>query len=208
MLNYSPEYEQGERFMVIRLENERSSDYAHIEAYVVRQAVASRVNPDTNREEYNDGKNAIGFRNCSWSSNKKSALYVEDLKVKSQITKRNFGDGSPVAANEQKPYGIECVFKSYSVDRNEAKHIARTFDALDKKMDKMAEEFGRCGDDLAQHIIRVAKSLGIKRFLTPPKAGGYGSQSLETGDYRVWDVTDVDFIVNNYLRELQPAKVE
>lgn len=207
MLNYSPEYEQGERFMVIRLENDRSSDYAHIEAYVVREAVADRVNPDTGATQYNDGKTAIGFRNCSWSSNKKGALYVEDFRVKSQITKRNYDTGSLVPANEQKPYGIECVFKAYSVDRRDAKNITHTFNVLDRKLEKMAEEFG-FWDDLASFIVRVAKSLGIKKFLTPPKATGYGSQSLESGDYRVWNVTDVKFIVDNYLRELQPAKAE
>lgn len=202
MTTYCPENDtNAERFMLIRLENDRSSEFAHITAYVVRAAVPSRIDPDTQRETYNDGPNAIGYRNCSWTSDKKNALWVEDMIVHSQITKRNW-DGTPT--DSYKPYGISIRFKPYCVEAREAAHMANTFAKVGKKLDKLNEQFGYCNDDLAAYIVRVASALGIKRFLTyGDKCSNY---ALDTADLKVWCAKDVEWLVNNRIEELKPKQ--
>jgi hypothetical protein len=202
-INYQANEERGERFLLIKLDNDRSSDYAHITASVVREAVKDRINPDTGSKQYNDGENATGYRNCKWSSDKNNALFVDDLAVHSQITLRNFSDGAPCA--DLKPYGIELRFKPYMVDRNDARNMANTFDKIEKKLEQYNEEFGYCNDDLPGYILRVAKALGIKKFLTVPKEGTY---SLDRGDYRQWNATDVAYIVGSMIDSLKPKTVE
>lgn len=197
--SYNPEYDgASERFLLIKLENERSSDYAHITAYVVRAAVPSRKNPDNEREEYNDGPGAIGFRHCSFSSNKKNALYVEDLNIHSQINKRNLDGGE----GDYKPYGIALRFKPYSVELREAKHFYNTLTKLDAKLEKLNHEFGYGENDLATFITRVASCLGIKKFLTYPK--DTRNWSLDSGDLRVWKAVDVNFVVRDFIEQLKP----
>jgi hypothetical protein len=202
-INYQANEERGERFLLIKLDNERGSDYAHITAIVVREAVKDRTDPDTGRKQYNDGENATGYRNCKWSSDKNNALYVEDLFVNSQITKRNYSDGS--VPEEFKPYGVELRFKPYVVDASNARNMANTFDKIGKKMEQYDEEFGYCHDSLPAYILRVAKALGIKKFLTVPKDGSY---NLDRGDYRVWNAPDVAYIVSSMIDQLKPAKAE
>jgi hypothetical protein len=203
-INYQANEERGERFILIVLDNDRGGDYAHIKAHVVREAVKDRINPDTGSKQYNDGENATGYRNCKWSSDKNNALYVEDLFINSQITKRSI-TGTEVPANEMKPYGVELRFKPYVVDASNARKMSDTFDKIGKKMEQYDEEFGYCNENLPAYILRVAKALGIKKFLTVPKDG---NRNLDRGDYRVWNGTDVSYIVSSMIDELKPAKAE
>ena len=202
MIAYSPDQDtNAERFLLIRCENDRSSDYGHITAYVVRAAVPSRVDADTMREMYNDGPNAIGYRNCSWSSGAKSAVFVEDLKVHSQITKRNWSDGTP--STDFKPYGIGLRFMNiHSLEAREAAHMHNTFVKVQKKLDKLDEEFGHGDADLATFIVRVASALGIKKFLTYSKDAR--DFSLDRADLKVWAAKDVNWLVNNFIEEMKP----
>jgi hypothetical protein len=201
-INYQANDERGERFLLIRLDNDRGSDYAHIKVQVVRAAVRDSVDPETGRKQYNDGENATGYRNCKWSSDKNNALYVEDLFINSQITKRSISGEFP---EEFKPYGVELRFKPFVVDASSARKMADTFDKIGKKLSQYDEEFGYCNDDLPAYILRVAKALNIKKFLTVPKEG---SQWLDRGEYRVWNAPDVSYIVSSMLDEVKPAKAE
>lgn len=205
--SYSPEYDtNAERFLLIRLENDRSSDYAHITVSVVRKAVSESVNPDNGYKSYNDGPNASGYRNCSYTSNKKNAYYVEDLQIHSQINKRNL-DGSSVV--DTKPYGIGLRFKPYCVELRDATNIYSTLTRADKKLSKLNEEFGYGDNDLATFITRVASVFGIKKFLTYSDEAkkGYGGYGLDSGNLKVWSAKDVAWLVNNFVEECNPVKV-
>lgn len=200
--SYSPENDtNAERFLLIKLENDRSSDYAHITAYVVRKAVPKGVN-DKGYENYNDGPNASGYRNCSYTSDKKSAYYVEDLQIHSQINKRNL-DGS--SAVDKKPYGIGLRFKPYCVELREATNIHSTLTRVSKKLSKLNDEFGYGENDLATFITRVASVFGIKKFLT------YGNDSrnwsLDSADLKTWSAKEVSWLVNNFTEECNPVKI-
>lgn len=196
MLNYSAESEgRGERVMLIEIRPEvyGSSDYAHITARVLRAAVPSGVNPDTGREQYNDGPDARGYRNCSWSSEKKNALMVEDLLIWSQLDKRVSGD-------REKPYGVGARFIDvHTIDgAGEAKHFFNTLSKIDAKMTKLDNEFGYASGDLATYIARVASILGIKRFITYKKDHRNGGD-LAHDVFNTWRAKDVAFLVNEMI---------
>jgi hypothetical protein len=204
--SYSPESDSNtERFLLIKLENDSSSDFAHITAYVVRAAKPQGIDPDSGRDCYNDGPNAAGYRNCSYTSDKKSAYYVEDLQVHSQISKRNL-DGQPTG--EYKPYGIGLRFKPYCVELREATNIYSTLTRATKKLEKLDHEFGYGERDLATFITRVASVFGIKKFLTYGENAkkGYGGYGLDSGNLKVWNAKDVDWIVSNFIKECNPVK--
>lgn len=205
--SYSPESDtNAERFLLIKLENDSSSDFAHITAYVVRAAVPSAKDPESGRDFYNDGPDARGYRNCSYTSNKKSAFYVEDLQIHSQISKRNH-DGS-ATSDWNRPYGIGLRFKPYCVELREATNIYSTLTRATKKLEKLDEEFGYGERDLATFIVRVATVFGIKKFLTYSKEAqkGYGGYGLDSGNLKVWNTKEVDFVVSNFIEELNPNK--
>lgn len=205
-ISYSPESDtNAERFLLIKLENQSDSDFAHITAYVVRAAVPSAKDPDSGRDCYNDGPNASGFRNCSYTSNKKSAFYVDDLQIHSQISKRN-SDGSSTS-DWNRPYGIGLRFKPYCVELREATNIYSTLSRADKKLDKLSHEFGYA-NDLATFITRVASVFGIKKFLTYGENAkkGYGGYGLDSGNLKVWSAKDVSWLVDTFIEELNPNK--
>ncbi len=160
MNNYAPDQEPAtERIMLIDIGyNQYEGEFGHLLATVVRRAQPDIVNPDTGGRQYWDGSGEdakIGYRNCTWSSNKPSALYVEDLQITNQFDKRAF--------SLEKPYGETVAFKPYKVDARDAKAMAKTFDKLTKHGDKLADQFG-WPENYAELVIRTALALGIKRF--------------------------------------------
>jgi hypothetical protein len=197
MLNYCAEQDgNSERFLLIESKvSTGSSDYLHISAKVVRKAIPSGINPDTGREQYNDGPNASGYRNCAWSSHKKGAVYTEDLCIWSQTNKHD----------DAKPYAVECLYiGKYSVDKAEAKAMADALTKIDNKLTKLDQEFGYGSGDLATYITRVASALGIKKFLTVKKNNG--SDLSDVSAYNNWKATDIAFLVNNFVEEFRGPK--
>lgn len=160
MNNYAPDQEPPtERIMLIDIGyNQYEGDYGHILATVVRRAQPDIVNPDTGSTKYWDGSGddaSVGYRNCTWSSSKPNALYVEDLQITNQFDKR--------AHSIEKPYGESVKFKPHKVEAREAKAMAATFAKLEKHTEKLRQSFGY-PKDYAELVIRTALALGIKRF--------------------------------------------
>jgi hypothetical protein len=191
MLNYCAEQDgMSERFLLIESKKSTgSSEFNHITARVVRKAIASGINPDTGREQYNDGPNAKGYRNCAWSSHKKGAVYTEDLMVWSQQS-----------LDHVLPYAVECMYigKS-SVDKAEAKAMADALTKIDAKLSKLDAEFGYGSGDLATYITRVASILGIKKFITVKKNNG--SDLSDEHAYNNWKATDIAYLVRTFTEE-------
>ncbi len=149
--------------MLIDIEfDQYGGDYGSLIAAVVRRAVPDVRSPDSGSvTQYNDGKpeDAIGFRNCTWSSGKKNALFVEDMQVRCQYDKKGFDSIAAPA------YGEQVVFKPFRVERVDARAMEDTFKTLDKGMTKFADDFGHVRT-FGELVTRTAKLLGIKRFAT------------------------------------------
>lgn len=156
---YSPDSEPpSERVMLIDIGHEQyQSEYGKLVATVQRRAMPDGVNPDTGYRTYYDGAGSdasIGLRNCTWSSGKKSALFVYDLQVTNQFDK---------SKPSERSYGERVIFKPFSVEERDAEEMHKTFTKLNRGLGKMAEEFGGISD-YADLVIRVAKVLGIRKF--------------------------------------------
>ena len=179
MNHYLPSDEaNSERILMIQ-KQERNGEFAHIIAYVVRRAVADHVDPDstTGRMIYADGKNATGYRNATWSSAKKNAVYVDGFSVRSQLTVT-----ADAGSRERKPYGTRYVYRDvYEVDARNSAHMANTFKVVGKKITEIQDTYGYVDDsDVAAFIIRLGVALGIKTFAyLRPK---YPRASLEQSD--------------------------
>lgn len=139
-----------------------------------------------------------GIRNCEWTrgGNRESAegIFVDDLEVYSQgqNESRRCDDGSPNL------YAWEVHFKPYSVDDRRAKHMAETFRTLDRKMAKLAEQFGR-PVTYGQYLGRVALALGCATFIFPtgPSSSSYAERSHRR--YNLQDgIAQADFLVHRW----------
>lgn len=154
MIRYSPIDEPNtERALLIQIEHGANTDFSHIVARVVRDS-APDVEGDYSKPS--DGRNARGWRWAGWTSAAKSALFVEDLQIRAQMD-----------AAEMKPYCAKYQFHEvYYLEPREARHIVRTFDALDKGLAKLDDELGcRRDDDFTELCIRAALVMKIKKFL-------------------------------------------
>lgn len=157
MNNYSAESDAiGTRVLFINIHDDRySTGYGKIDAVVLREAVSDAVNPDTGSTQYNDGKNVVGYRNVSWSGNKKSSLFVENLTLTCQFD----------IANNELAYGNETCFREvFKIDLQESKAICNTLSHIEKSMNKLNSEFGYT-NEFGSYVARVAKILGIKKFI-------------------------------------------
>ncbi len=158
MNNYAPDQEApSERIMLIDIGyNQYEGDYRHLLASVVRRAMPDTVDPDTQARRYFDGSGqdaSIGYRNCTWSSHKTNALFVEDLQITNQ-----FGRWT-----NEPPYGETLAFKPYKVEARDAVAMAKTFAKLDAHGKKLSDLHGY-PRDYATLVVRTALALGIKRF--------------------------------------------
>lgn len=159
MNNYHPDQEPpSERIMLIDIGySQYEGDYGHLVAQVVRRAMRDTINPDTgNTLKYYDGAvsdSSTGLRNCTWSSHKANALYVEDLQITNQFDKRSTDPA----------YGETISFKPYKVEARDALAMSKTFAALDRHGKKLNELYGYT-KNYAELVIRTALALGIKRF--------------------------------------------
>jgi hypothetical protein len=177
MIDYEFNKKDSER--VIRLKAEASGGFGHITAEVVRNAISDRTNPDTGKVEYNDGEGAIGFRRCSWSANKMSALYIEDLVIKSQFDT----DGDKPA------YAFMTKFASpYQVELCDAANMFHTLKTIDAKLEKIRKDFGS-PETFADHLVRIAKILGIKKFII----GRTNNEPLSSNNYINFGATSVAY---------------
>jgi hypothetical protein len=158
MNNYAPDTEAPtERVMLIDIGySQYEGDYRHLLTTVVRRAQADTVDADTGARRYFDGSGddaGVGYRNCSWSSGKANALYVEDLQITNQFGR----------FTDEPPYGETVAFKPYKVEQREAVAMAKTFAKLETKGKQISDLHGY-PRTYAELVIRTALALGIKRF--------------------------------------------
>ena len=191
-----------ERVLLIQLEPMPSwgGDCRHLSARVLRKAKMTMTNPDTGREEYSDGKNATGYRNCTWSNHKANAVYVEDFVLRCQMTVRDWNGNR----GERKVYGSDYKFRDiHDLDRRVVKHMNETFRKVDAGMAKLQEQFGYCSDDdFAALCSRVAAVLGIKNIVVwrKEKVG----TSYETDNLLIFPISYASSVVDRMVDEVYP----
>lgn len=196
MNHYHPDSEPGsERLFLVEYVNRyNDADYGKIHAKVVRRAVRDRQDPDNPEHTiYADGKNATGYRNCSWSSGAKNALMVEDLIVAGQFELKK-GDAV---------YGADIRYMPYSVEARDAEHMVNTFRKVQKKMDAYYDDFGSA-NGYADFLRRVAKAMGIKKFLIFTNGGDF--LGLDSPNMREFDATSVEFLVDKLVKNARGTK--
>jgi hypothetical protein len=191
MIEYKTTKYKSER--VIMLAAESSCGYGHINAIIVRRALPDVVNPDTGHREYNDGdKDAYGFRNCSWSSTKDNALYVEDLVIRNQFD----------TASDKPSYGHGARFMNkYSVELDEAEYMVQTLKTIGKKLNAINDEYGYV-DDYASYVIRIAKIFGIKTFVVAKEKG----TPFVSKNYREFGVANVKWEIEQLEDSVRTVK--
>lgn len=211
MRNYSPDAEPGtERLLLITLPNaEYGGDHRHLHASVMRRAERSYVNGE-GRNVYGDGSDAAGYRMASWSSGKasgkNSAVFVEDLEMRCQMTIRELS-GNP---GDKKVYGSDYAFyQTYKVDSSTAKAMVSTFAKLEKGLSALYTDFGNVGDgDFAALCTRVAHVLGIKTFVIRRTVeGARSSSSLDnSGAFRELRACDLPHHVQQMVDSCYPKE--
>ena len=155
---YSSSYEPATERLLLISDLVNSHSFAHLEATVVRRA--KEDNPS--ERNYADGVGATGYRRATWTSAKKSALFVEDFTISSQI---NVDVGSKFRS-----YGNRVFFKPYLVSGENIGKLSNTFKKISSGYDKIDSRFGSISDDdFVGYLIRVANVLGIEKFLIKRK---------------------------------------
>lgn len=93
----------------------------------------------------------------------------------------------------------------------DAEAHARTLKTIDRKLEKLANEYGR-PTTFGQHLLRIAKAIGAKAFVLPSKHNdpnrfyanrSYRIEDLKTGAY--WVDTRVNEWVNERAKEKEQA---
>jgi hypothetical protein len=195
MLNYSPTSEvNSERVLLVNLEPKTQGlNCQRITARVLRRAVSKTVNDDGTTHEYNDGLNAKNFRNTTWSSNKKSALFVEDFVIYSQF---DLGSSDSV-------YGMSVKFADmYSVDLSQAEQVVRTLKTVEKSLDKIEQKYGRiASDDFASYLARVASVFGIDKFVFYTEKNALKRDySYDQNSYDEYDAPSLAYKINQLVK--------
>lgn len=208
MRHYYPSDEPSTERLLLISPEPVSHGYGHIRATVVRRALHDITFGD-GRKQYNDGHAAIGYRNAGWSGGNKTALYVESFCVRCQMnTEKDRGSDTQVYRSGQ-PYGSKvCFMDTYQLEAMEAKHIANTLTKIEAKMAKLEKDWGHTDtDNFANYVERVAKVLGITRFIV---STGRGNNLGIEGDYREFGAEKLEsevkaIIAKIHGRQLQAA---
>lgn len=151
----------GERHLLIEMDTRYpSSNYAHIQAYVVRTAmphITDIMQPSTVvawRDDY-QGKCA-GYRNCSWSHTTgkirgRNPVFTESLFLRGQID----------AVNSQ-AYGVRVEFRDVTV--SDATHADAMRSTLTRWAKFEQDMYGR-QEQFQTKLHYLAKFLGVDSFL-------------------------------------------
>jgi hypothetical protein len=154
----------GERFLHVTLEaNEQQwHEWRHCRATVVRAAVSHTKKEDGTVLNYYDEKNAIGYRNASWSKAGAGGLFVESMALRGQI---DVGRVTPLA--EGRPYANEVRFTPYDVRKDNAIAMAAFHTKYCAYQQKKYNEGCRniYKDDFFTQLSYLAGFLKIKNFL-------------------------------------------
>lgn len=191
MMTPSPEQEaNGERVFLITIRTEYGT--STLDSYVIRRAVANTYNEEGQLRKYNDGRDAKGLRNASWSGQKKTSLFIEDFAV-SAYFKREDDTG------KTDPYGVHHCFRNvHNLELPDAKAILNTLTKVGASLDKQAQEYGwPNSNDYAAHLLRVAKALGITTFLT--YKNGIQSGSYDAAEFREHSAQYLSDVIANLI---------
>lgn len=196
-MNYSPSQEpNGERVFYLTIERSQCVDNsARIIAQVIRRSVPSGINPDTNLHEHNDGATASGFRNCSWSSNSKNAVFVEGLEINSFIS----------LTDDETPRLSNIYFRDvYSIELADARAMVRTLESIDKQMTKLDNQFGYANGIFSAYLIRVASILKINTFIV--NRFPYSTTNLSNMKVKEYKPKEVEWLVKTMIEEAKGKK--
>jgi hypothetical protein len=202
----SPNDDQpGKRLMLIQ-PFEASNGFGKLFATIVREAIPERISSDDlSTVIYGDGKNAKGWRNCSWSSIKPNAIFTEHFEVSCQLTL----DDEPLLYS----YGNQYYFDTYSgkIDQRMCQLMNKTFDKVKTGELKLenSEGYSISSGDYTSYCIRIAKVLGIDTFLIPINPHSRSSRSLADMDNYIIVKNPVELRdeVNKMIRGYKPATI-
>lgn len=161
-LSYEP---PSERLLLVELEEiERrySSDHRHISATVVRRAVSHTRKEDGSVDQYWDDKEAVGYRNATWSTHKESkAIYVDGLRLRGQIDAYGAAGRDPL--NKGRPYSNKVEYVCRHVEQSQADAMSKGFAKMEKARASLYTSTRY--DDFSEQLFVLSNILGIHTFL-------------------------------------------
>lgn len=185
MINDYPDSEpNGQRVFLI--ETSDINGIRQITARVLREATAKTFREDCSMLKYNDGNDATGYRNATWLSDKKNALYVENFVVSAYIS-----------VSDKHAYGCTNSYRDcHQVELREACAMSKSLMKLNTSLENQASEYGYTNSsDYTTFLLRTAKAFGITKFLTyRTKNSGYDSST-----FRVHNPTYLSDVVANLI---------
>lgn len=125
-----------------------------------------------------DGPDAKGsYRNCSWTSNKATALYVEQLEFTCQI---DLPEADRTYANMYRYYWHGVL------EMKQAEAMTKTYTRLQAAHTRLMDNEGHVSDrDYAHWLLRNGAILGMQEYLFPVDPG---SQHRTLGNDAHWKV--------------------
>ena len=106
-------------------------------------------------------------------------------------------------ASALQPYG-QCVQygERLSTSLEQARGMAKTLGAIDRKLARYAKDWGPTGDDVGQQVIRFARAIGaeaIIQSMTANRNSGYILQS---------DVAEAGYLVGYKMQDAKDGKYD
>lgn len=170
-----------------------SSEYRHISATVVRQAMPHAVNSENVvvdwADEYAD--KCTGYRSASWVLSKTSGIYVDGMCLRGQI------DVGPRPLNKGRPYGNNVDFKAHSIDWNTARAIADFYKKQDAFVTK--HNLTRRDNDFYVQLNHLAQFLKITKVLFRKKGVTHCSLA-EANCFEECDIVFASVRINEMLQ--------
>ena len=180
----------------IRIETERSYGYFHV---IGRPCIIGPTKFDLEAIDRGEARNVDPQRVQLFDSyDRPDDLRLEDLRFTSQ------GNDEDLPRNL---YAWHIEYRDITVRYvQEAEAYARTLKLIDRKMQKLADEFGR-PTTFGQHLLRIAKAIGATQFVLPNKPDRYNDRG-----YRLRDLKDggywVDHTVEQWVTERERVERE
>lgn len=136
---------------------------------------------------------------CSYDSDLVNGLDLDSLRIWSQ------GGGYANTADNARLYGWEIGYHDvYSVDRYRANRMAKTMNAIDKRMEKDREKHGR-PKTFGQYVASVAKAIGATKLVIGENKHGW--DTIEN-DRRIVDfpgsaIDHIDYQVDQWAESVR-----
>jgi len=181
-------------------DNTFGGGYYHVKAHPVWVGRTPEEYRDIDAGRQVDDVSRTQVRNASTRYELHQGLYLDGLMVNSQGCSRD---------TTRHLYGFEIEYRDvFSVDARTAERMHKTLSTIERKMSKLADQWGRPAT-FGQYLLRVAAALGATRIVLPRKDardGSYADMDLRIEDLRT-GASCVDYRVEQWIAAGQPATV-